>query len=80
MIGKLSNETLIQTVCNGFMELLDVNSDVCEASTDEQVIKCILTVDGFKSSITKLIENTENSITMLWRDNEFFKRAYDFSF
>lgn len=80
MIGKLSNETLLQMVCDCFMELLDVNSNVDAASTNEQVIKCILTVDEFESSITKLIENMENNITTLWRDNAFFKRAYDFSF
>ncbi|XP_055309300.1 augmin complex subunit dgt3 [Sitodiplosis mosellana] len=75
MIGKLSDTTSVQTVCNGFMELLEVNPNVYDASTVEQAIKCIITVDEFKSSITKLIQNTENNITTLWRNNDFFKKA-----
>lgn len=79
LIGKLNNDILIQTICNNFMELLEVNPTNNVASPIEQVIKCILTVDEFKSSLSKLIANTENNISTLWRNNDFFKKAYVFS-
>lgn len=75
MIGKLTDDVLIQTVCTNFMDLLNVNPNDYEASTIEQIIKCVITVDEFKSSIEKLIQNTGNNIFTLWRNMEFFQKA-----
>ncbi|XP_031636892.1 augmin complex subunit dgt3 [Contarinia nasturtii] len=75
MIGKLNDDALVQCYCNQFMELLQVNQNGYTGSVIEQVIKCILSVDEFRSSVSQLIQNTENNIYTLWRNHDFFKKA-----
>lgn len=75
MIGRLNDDALVQCYCNQFMELLQVDQNGYTGSSTEQIIKCILSVDEFRSSISRLIQNTENNIYTLWHNHDFFKKA-----
>lgn len=75
MIGKLNDDSLIQCYCNHFMGMLQMNEQDLTDTSVEQIIKSILTVDEFKSSISTFIQNAGNDNSSFWHNDDFFKKA-----
>lgn len=75
VISKLNDDSLVQGYCNHCMELLQVNQNSCTGSAMEQIIKCISSVVEFKLNISRFIHNTENNISLLWNNTNFFKKT-----
>lgn len=75
MLGKLSDESLVQCYCNYFMEILHINLKEYDASINEKIIKSILTVEEFKSSVFKYIEEIDSDINSIFNDHDFFNEV-----
>lgn len=57
------------------MEILHINLKGYDASLTEKSIKCILTVDEFKSSVSKYIEEIDSDLNSIFSDHGFFDEA-----
>lgn len=72
MIKKLGDDSMIQCYCNQFGELLQVYSgDLCNIGVDE-FIKCILSMDEFKSNIFKRFRNAAHNLSPIFKTHDFF--------
>lgn len=69
------NDAVTSGYCNHFMEMLRVNLQDFASAGIEGIIKCILSVHEFKSSISKIVENTFMSMSSLYQNYEHFEKS-----
>lgn len=73
-----NNDAVTSGYCNHFMEALRVNLQEFASTGIEGIIKCILSVHEFKSSVLKVVENTFMSMSSLHQNYELFEKSYVF--
>lgn len=74
-IGKLNGDTFVLEFCKQLMDMLQMNQKNYDESAIEQIIKCILTVDEFKSSISTFIQSMGNDFNSILNNHDFFSKA-----
>lgn len=74
-IGKLNNDAVINSYCDAIVDLLQVNVPEYRGNGIERIIKCILSVDEFKSKVSQQVESLKTKPSSIWIEYEFFKKA-----